>query len=32
MAWLVLGEGLHGFHLWGLALVLPGIWLVTRAR
>jgi drug/metabolite transporter (DMT)-like permease len=32
MAWLVLGEGLHGFHFWGLALVLPGIWLVTRAR
>ena len=32
MAWLVLGEGLSGFHLWGLALVLPGIFLVTRSR
>jgi len=31
MAWLVLGEGLSGFHLWGLALVLPGLYLVTRA-
>lgn len=31
MAWLVLGEGLSSFHFWGLALVLPGIYLVTRA-
>lgn len=31
MAWLVLGESLRGFHLWGMALVLPGIYLVTRA-
>lgn len=31
MAWLVLGEGLNSYHLWGLALVLPGIYLVTRA-
>lgn len=31
MAWLVLGEGLSGYHFWGLALVLPGIYLVTRA-
>lgn len=30
LAWLVLGEGLSGYHLWGLALVLPGIYLVTR--
>lgn len=32
MAWLTLGEALHGFHAWGMALVLPGIYLVTRAR
>jgi drug/metabolite transporter (DMT)-like permease len=31
MAWLVLGEGLSSHHVWGLALVLPGIYLVTRA-
>lgn len=31
MAWLVLGEGLSAFHLWGMALVLPGIYLVTRS-
>ncbi len=31
LAWLVLGEGLSRYHLWGLALVLPGIYLVTRA-
>jgi drug/metabolite transporter (DMT)-like permease len=31
MAWLVLGEGLSSYHFWGLALVLPGIYLVTRA-
>ncbi len=31
MAWLVLGEDLRGYHFWGLALVLPGIFLVTRA-
>lgn len=30
MAWLTLGEALNGFQLWGLALVLPGIYLVTR--
>lgn len=30
LAWLVLGEGLSAFHLWGMALVLPGIYLVTR--
>lgn len=30
MAWLLLGEGLSAFHLWGMALVLPGIYLVTR--
>lgn len=32
LAWLVLGEALHGFHVWGMALVLPGIYLVTRSR
>jgi len=32
LAWLVLGEGLSAFHLWGMALVLPGIYLVTRAN
>ncbi len=31
LAWLMLGEGLSRYHLWGLALVLPGIYLVTRA-
>lgn len=31
MAWLVLDESLSRYHLWGLALVLPGIYLVTRA-
>ncbi len=30
LAWLVLGEGLSAFHLWGMTLVLPGIYLVTR--
>lgn len=30
MAWVVLGESLHAFHFWGMALVLPGIFLVTR--
>ncbi len=30
LAWGVLGEGLSAFHLWGMALVLPGIYLVTR--
>ncbi len=32
LAWLVLGEGLSAYHLWGMALVLPGIYLVTRTR
>lgn len=32
MAWLVLGEGLSAYHLWGMAFVLPGIYLVTRTR
>ena len=31
MAWMVLGEGLNTYHLWGMALVLPGIYLVTRS-
>lgn len=32
VAWLVLGEALHPFHAWGMALVLPGIYLVTRRQ
>lgn len=32
MAWLALGEGLSVYHLAGMALVLPGIYLVTRTR
>lgn len=30
MAWLMLGEPVHGYHAVGLALVLPGIYLVNR--
>jgi drug/metabolite transporter (DMT)-like permease len=30
LAWLVLGEPLQSYHAWGMALVLPGIYLVTR--
>ncbi|MEY4884337.1 MAG: hypothetical protein RIS34_2191 [Pseudomonadota bacterium] len=30
MAWLVLAEPLQAHHAWGMALVLPGIYLVTR--
>lgn len=30
LAWALIGEGLHAFHFWGMALVLPGIYLVTR--
>lgn len=30
MAWLVLGEPLQAHHGWGMALVLPGIYLVQR--
>ena len=30
MAWLLIGEPLHGFHAVGLALVLPGVFLVTQ--
>lgn len=30
MAWLLLGEPLQLYHAWGLALVLPGIYLVNR--
>lgn len=29
-AWLVLGEPLHLHHAWGMAMVLPGIYLVNR--
>jgi drug/metabolite transporter (DMT)-like permease len=31
LAWLVLGEQIEGFHLLGAALILPGIYLSTRA-
>ena len=30
IAWLVLGEALHGYHAWAMAMVLPGIYLVNR--
>ena len=30
MAWLMLGEPIHAYHAVGLALVLPGIYLVNR--
>ncbi|QXL85000.1 DMT family transporter [Comamonas sp. NLF-1-9] len=30
MAWAILGEPIHGYHLVGLLLILPGIWLVNR--
>ncbi|HXE23208.1 MAG TPA: DMT family transporter [Rhodoferax sp.] len=30
MAWLILGEPIHAYHAVGLALVLPGIYLVNR--
>lgn len=30
LAWLALGEPLHGFHLAGVALVLAGLYLVNR--
>jgi drug/metabolite transporter (DMT)-like permease len=32
LGWLVLAEPLHTYHALGLALVLPGIYLVTRAQ
>lgn len=32
LAWLVLGEPIHVYHLVGLLLILPGIWLVNRVR
>lgn len=31
LAWLVLGERIHGFHIAGIALILAGIALTTRA-
>lgn len=30
IAWLVLGEALHAYHAWAMALVLPGIYLANR--
>ena len=32
IAWLVLGEALHAYHAWAMAMVLPGIYLVNRTR
>jgi drug/metabolite transporter (DMT)-like permease len=32
MGWLVLNEALHAYHAAGMALVLPGIYLVTRIQ
>jgi drug/metabolite transporter (DMT)-like permease len=32
LAWLLLGERLADFHLVGLALLLPGLWLGTRRQ
>ncbi len=32
IAWLVLGEALHAYHAWAMAVVLPGIYLVNRKR
>ena len=32
LAYLLLGEALHSYHLLGAALVLPGIYLATRTR
>jgi drug/metabolite transporter (DMT)-like permease len=32
IAWLVIGEALHGYHAWAMAMVLPGIYLVNRKR
>lgn len=32
IAWLVLGEALHAYHAWAMAMVLPGIYLVNRRR
>ena len=30
IAWLVLAEPLHAYHMWAMAMVLPGIYLVNR--
>ena len=30
IAWLVLGEALHAYHAWAMAMVLPGVYLVNR--
>jgi len=30
MAWLILGEPIRVYHVVGLLLILPGIWLVNR--
>ena len=32
IACLVLGEALHAYHAWAMAMVLPGIYLVNRRR
>ena len=31
MGWLVLGEQVHGFHAFGAALILPGLYLASKA-
>jgi len=31
LGWAVLGETIHAFHFAGAALILPGIYLATRA-
>jgi drug/metabolite transporter (DMT)-like permease len=32
LGWLLLGERLADFHLVGMALLLPGLWLGTRRQ
>jgi drug/metabolite transporter (DMT)-like permease len=32
IAWAVLGEALQSYHAWGMALVLPGIYLVNKKQ
>lgn len=32
IGWIALGEMLHGYHAVGMALILPGIYLVTRRQ
>ena len=32
LAWMILGERLHAFHVAGILLILTGIWLTSRRR